>query len=69
MCACVCVCVCWVRRERGSGGDKGACPLRVYVTLFYAFIHFSYGLCPVYPFYKCDKFDVPFYIYFKFSLK
>ena len=36
---------------RGGGewrGVKGACPFKVYVILFYAFIYFNYELCLVY---------------------
>ena len=50
----------WVRRG-GVEGVKRACPLRVYVMLFYVFIYFYYPFCLVYLFYECDKLDFKFF--------
>ena len=54
MCVCVCLFVCF-GKGLGWRGVRGACPLRVYVILFFAFIYFNYGLRLVYLFYECDK--------------
>ena len=68
ICVCVCVCVCvYVLCEAWGEGVREACPLRVFVILFYAFIYFNYGLCPVYLFCECDKLDVLLHAFFIFD--